>query len=214
MRAFNGVIFRRINNQKDIEGFPFHLFSIIACGRGYVDPHCHLVIPHHQHDLNRCWQHLREKGHSRIGCILLEKNPLAELPEFYIGALLQAQLDVVKKDRIPFFLCKEHEPAALHKWIQRWQPQGIIGCVEYIHGWLSNYKNILSHRIDFTCLEKLNLKQQDIEGIDLRPQLMGKITIDQLDRAIRANERGLPKIRHTIHIESTWSANAASTHKS
>ena len=117
-RSFNGVIFRRINASDAIEGFPFHKFSVVACGRGSIDPLCHIVMPHHHYNFHQCWQHLRNLGHTRIGCILLDDDPLAELPEFYIGACLQKQLALPKKDRIPHFLCTEHVHDKLRAWIR------------------------------------------------------------------------------------------------
>ena len=204
-RSYNGIILRRLNTVDAIKEFPFHKFSVVACGRGNIDPLCHIVMPHHHYNLHQCWQHLRQQGHNRIGCILLDNDPLAELPEFYIGAYLQEQLALPKKDRIPHYLCTEHVQKNLRAWIERWQPDAIIACVDYIHNWLDTHGRAFKQKPAFSCLEKIDLKNKLIDGVDLRPHLMGATTVDQLDRAIRANERGLPAVRQTIHIESTWS---------
>ncbi len=203
-RAYTGVIFRRINNQEDINGFPLNKFSVIACGRGHVDPGCHIVMPHHHYNVQTAWKYMHDKGHDRIGFILLEENPLAELPEFYTGAIYAMQEEVKKTERIPPFICRDHDKKRLAEWIKRWQPQSIIGCVEHIETWLSSHRKLSGQAPEFIPLEKSSPRSSRNSGIDLRPHLMGSIAVDQLDRAIRDNERGLPEIRQTILIESAW----------
>jgi len=201
-RSCGGVILRRIQQESQLHGFPFERFAIVACGHGAVDPRCHIVMPHHHHNFMAVWRRMRRHGVRRIGVVLLEGDALAELPRFYTGAMLQAQEELPARQRIPAFVCSAYDRARFSTWLNRHRPEAIIGCVDRVWTWLSNAR--LGRMPLFASLEKGDPGDGRLAGIDLRPQLMGSAAVDQLDRAIKANERGLPEIRQIIQIESPW----------
>lgn len=202
-RACGGVILRRIQHARYLSGFPFQRFAVVACGHGAVDPRCHVVMPHHHHNFTTVWQRMRAHGIRRIGVVLIEGDALAELPRFYVGAMLQAQQELKPGERLPAFICSAYDRGQFAAWLGRHRPEAIIGCVDRVWTWLANAQ--LPRLPLFASLEKSDPGDGRIAGIDLRPQLMGSVAVDQLDLAIKANERGLPGIRQFIQIESPWS---------
>lgn len=202
-RACAGVIVRNIDSDEQFAGFAWERFAVVACGRGAIDPRCHIVMPHHGRNFASAWQSLRSAGVKRIGVVLVEGDAQAEMPSFYLSAMLQAQHGRPAEERIPAFTASAYERTRFGEWLSRHRPEGIIGSVDRVHAWIANAA--APRPLHFASLEKSSHDGQ-LAGIDLQPQVLGRIAVEALDRALRANERGLPEIRHIIQIESPWCA--------
>ncbi|MDF3128569.1 LacI family DNA-binding transcriptional regulator [Kiritimatiellaeota bacterium B1221] len=153
--------------------------------------------------LRLCWTQLQARGYQRIGCAVQRHDP--ELPDDVdrLGAALaMSTRSYPSEERIPPLCDLLHDPKGFSHWLQRYEPDAVIG---YNAGLWWQCKNKHGAQIPFACLHASpDPVNRHISGSREDYRLQVELSFRQLDVLIRNGEVGIPVQNDHLVIDTFW----------
>lgn len=178
-------------------------FSTVTFGYSLVRPRFHMITTHHSSSMVMLMRKLRSLGYRRIGLQLSTVNDSRVHHNSY-AAFLVEQNRLREADRVPPLYVADYTDDDVTRWIRTHGPEAVITCHRGI-----DMLRLLEER-GFRVprdlgLVAINCEQDDpVSGANENYHEVGEAAVDMLVTLMHRNERGIPRIRRSILIDSTW----------
>jgi DNA-binding LacI/PurR family transcriptional regulator len=154
----------------------------------------------------RCWQVLREAGHTRIGVALLDHTP-PNADDFCRRATARALLDSQPGPPIPIHALSLDNPHSIVRWLDDYQPDAVISFSPSSH-WFCHQRPSGRSIPCLTLHANTRSENAHVPGTAQPWALHAKCAIEQMDLMIRTGQHGVPDGRRTLLIDPVWHAGA------
>lgn len=207
-RGVEGVVLFQITQPDFIARFPWEKFSAVACSLSQIPLPVPMTAPDFSLQMEETWKRLRALGRRRVGLALL--RPMSDHDGLARAGVFAYQQHYGDKNaaRIPptFF---SDDPVAgradFLAWVERWQPEVVVGLSEVFYWWLDSAGKRVPADIEFVSLYGGRTREgSPVAGWDPRPEALGTAAIDLLDLQIRSAHKGLLEFPQTLLIPSRW----------
>jgi len=174
--------------------------AVVQCGLFLPVEILTLVRPDLDSAVRLCFEKVRSRGFERIGMVLLH-NLNAESDRILEDAIWN--LKRVYSENIEVFIEKWSvflsRRTPLKEWFYRHQIDVVVG----INPAIDDFLQQLGIDAPFACMIH-DLYRPDFDGADLQCSLMGEMSINLLDTALRQNLFGIPSVKKVFMVEPTW----------
>ncbi|MDF7798585.1 LacI family DNA-binding transcriptional regulator [Pontiellaceae bacterium B1224] len=185
-----------------LDEFNWSDFSVVRFGQAIPQPHAHLVSSSQFENAMLAFDHIRDLGYQRIGCIC----EYARM-RFFGSGYSWAQRALPSAQQLPLLTknpthSSEQTQRELDVWLRRHKPDAIFTDDTEVRGMLIN----LGYRIpEDIGLATTSVHDTDIDaGIDQQPYEIGWAAIRMLTSLIHERALGLPDCQSELLIEGIW----------
>jgi len=177
-------------------------FSAAAIGYTLTRPGLHMIGLHQYRSLRLAGQQLLDRGHRRIGLVLLDAND-ERVDHNWLAGYLVLQQQMPPKARLPHLFVPEWNDAAFNAWFRRHRPDAIVTKSPEILPALQRLGVKVPEQVSvaFLTLPRVN---GEFSGVDENPLVVGAAAADYVAGMIHRNERGVPALPQRVLIEGTW----------
>jgi LacI family transcriptional regulator len=182
----------------DLEGM-----TGVTIGTSLHDPVMHRVASNLFQGSQLACRKLRERGFRRLG-LALSPAMNQRVEEKWLGAFLAEQWLWPRADRIPPLLVKADGDADFLAWRNRYQPDAIVIAEPFVEKW-NRASRARGAPPPVVWLRRIESMPHPAFAIDTRPDQMGAAAVELVVGQIHRNERGSPKIPHTLLLDGVWS---------
>lgn len=182
-------------------------FAVVCLDNGRWRLPFHHVSPNIFDATEMLWQQAVNRGYRRIGGAVLSHNPPAIDDWNRLGGSVVAQTELLQGEAtLPLLRTGLDDYAAFERWLNKHQPDAVIGMLPYVHDWLIRAGARVPQDIGFAPLI-LDLKvpeQQIYSGFPAQDDAIAEAGVDILIGAILANHAGLPALQHKLLVDLVW----------
>lgn len=205
-RGVSGILTGDMFERSYIEAFPWDKFTVVASMVPLISLGIHTLMPNHTACARIAWEKAIERGYTRIGVTLFEECNSFD-NDFRTGAhLLMRREYANRSEEIPFHIhLTENGVKPLIAWIQKWQPDVILGFNEFFYWELFHNGYRIPKDFGFIDLYGIaNRRLHPINCIDVQMDTIIRHAMEILDSQIRAGAIGFPQFPMTVLVEPTW----------
>jgi LacI family transcriptional regulator len=182
-------------------------FAVINAGLGFTAPEAHAVITDYFASVNMAWDHLREKGHRRIG-FALQAYLNNEIDHRRVAAAQHILRYRTKPaDRVPLLVHHYYDPPPFLNWFAKHTPEAVITSTPTPVQWLEESGQTLEGQVEVAAVET-HLDPASpappAPGVSEALERIGRRAVDLLLLMLRDGERGLPASPESIVIPPLW----------
>lgn len=183
-------------------------FSAITLGYSLARPQLHRAVNHQFRSMPLAMRQLRKLGYHRVG-LALRASIDERVDHQWVGSFLVEQRRSKPADQVPLFVVqdKDWREEKLGRWLHEHRPDVIISQHEEILQWLEALRVRVAEEIGFIHLNCPD-KSGRFAGIYQNGPAVGAVAVDFLVGMTQRNERGIPKLPHSILVEGTWQEGA------
>ena len=215
-RGFAGVILGPVRNTKEEFDFPWHLFSVVACGG--VEPHLarrfHWVKTDFFGVTGRAYRRAWDAGYRRIVVVLAEQTGEIEETDLRLGAVLTAGQRLHPSKKTLVFTYKqtlteeerEDMKQAFLSFVRKHKADMVIGySLEFYYALIQNGYNV-PRDVPYISLHiRPDDKWYDpLSGYLINQMKIGRAAVDQVDAQIHYGVRGPVQEPRTITLMPDW----------
>ena len=188
------------------EKFPLDLRGLtgVTIGTSLHEPVMHRVSPNHFQGCALSFERLRAKGFRRIG--LAQTYSMNQRVEGkWLGAFLASQPALPKDQRVSPLLADRADHKAIARWLQCETPDAVLAAENFSWARASRELGKPSARpfVAWLMHQPAGLVS-GFCGLDLRSEQLGRVAVEMVVAQIHRNERGSPRIPHTVLIDAVW----------
>lgn len=183
---------------------PWEQFSAVTIGYNLTAPALHRVSTDQYGAMLRALEQIKARGYRRPGLVidasLNDRNERRWLSPF-CGYELSSGSSL--QDSV--LLTNGHDEQAFNQWIQKHQPDVVIGCGTLpALKWLKKMRLKIPEDIGLIGLSDAFFYAQDCAYVNENQALVGAAAVDQLVASLHRNERGIPRNRMQLFIPGRW----------
>lgn len=202
-RGIRGIVLGQLNGDM-WQRFPWHEFCAVACNAGFYRPPVDVLMADHALAVRQAWARAEERGYRRIGVALFDE-PMAVDQYDKSSAALYCQHRVPVRQRIPLLYFKPEDRAAFCSWVDRYNPDVVLGFNDAVYWHLVHSGYDVPNEIAFACLMiEPNRPPAPLSGCAYEADCMGSAAVDHLDTLLRTNRWGIPHRQMISLIEQKW----------
>ncbi len=201
-RGVQGVVFIHPRQLTTIDQFPFAHFASVAID--YASPTMvqHSVSIDHYATLSSALNRLQGLGYAQVG-LFIEGHKDERIMFKWTAAFRSYQEARGGIGRIPVLKLEKMTAPKFLAWHRQHRPDLVLGHVDKAVAWLRSAGcGVPSHTGYFNL--NWNERTRPCAGLELRPELQGKVAVESLVAQIHRNERGLPADPQTITLRGEW----------
>lgn len=205
-RGITGLLIGRLPPGRNELDLPWETFSSVALGLTLRTPQVHHVTEAAFAAAHLAMERMKKAGSRRIGFVFSEPDDSPGVGRRYLGAYLEQQLGLEKRDRLPH--CEHGAPETFPKrflqWFDRWQPDAILAT--HADAVLRVFTDAGRERPEGLRLVSLvnDKLDQGFSGIHHDPSVLGAIAVDALVGMLHRGETGLPLTSHFVQVPGRW----------
>jgi len=186
--------------------FEWQKFVCMALGFSYIGMAINRVQHRHFHGAYAAFENLTRLGYRRIG-LAIEEDENRRSDKNWLAGYLCAQHQI-EGDKLPPFITKSHEDiAALRQWLDRTQPDAIIGVHPELLAAIKALGRKVPQDVAFASLDVHVFDSQQghrTAGIDQRQATIGSLAMDHLVGQMYRNEYGFQTPPVFSMIDGQW----------
>jgi len=201
-RGVQGVVFIHPRQLTTIDSFPFADFASVAID--YASPTMlqHSVSIDHYSTLSSALARLQARGYARVG-LFIEGHKDERIMFKWTAAFRSYQESRGGIAMIPVLKLEKMTAPKFLAWHRLHRPDLVLGHVDKAVAWLRSAGcGVPSHTGYFNL--NWNERTRLCAGLELRPELQGKVAVESLVAQIHRNERGLPADPQTLTLRGEW----------
>ena len=182
--------------------FPLDLRGLtgVTIGTSLHEPVMHRVSPNHFQGCVLLFERLRAKGFRRLGLVLTPAmNERVEGK--WLGAFLACQERLPRGERVSPLLAGRDDKQTLARWLRREKPDAVLVAENFFRAGVSPARGNSFQRPLIAWLMPPD-GSRGFDGLDLRPEQLGRVAVEMVVAQIHRNERGSPAIPHTVLIDA------------
>lgn len=205
-RGITGLLIGRLPPGKNEVVLPWERFSSVALGLTLQAPQVHHVTEAAFAAAHVAMDRLFEAGKRRIGFVFSEPDDSPGVGRRYLGAYLEQQLRLMKRDRLPHCVHGESEtfPSRFLEWFERWRPDALLAThADAVVRCFSSAGREVPAGLRLVSLVNDKL-EQGFAGIHHDPAQLGAIAVDTLVGMLYRGETGLPTSAHFVQVPGRW----------
>lgn len=152
-----------------------------------------------------CWQKLRERGYRRIGCAVMQHNPVNYDDLLRRGAaLVEVAKESAEEDRIPLLVeCLPGNEAYIN-WLKNYRPDAVIG---FSTGGYWQCREIMGRQVPYVALHTGQREESRfVPGVIQPLAVHAQNAIRLIDAMMRNADCGIPEHRYSLLIDPVWHA--------
>jgi LacI family transcriptional regulator len=179
-------------------------FSAVTFGYSLARPILHKAGNHQFRSMRLAMRHLRKLGYTRMG-FAMARSYDRRVDHNWSGSFLIEQAGIERDQRVPLFLAEDEEwtEANFANWFCHHRPDVILSQQAEILEWLKKLGCRVPEDVGFAHMNCPDTSGA-FAGIYQNGQVVGEVAMDFLVSMVQRNERGVPKLAHTILVEGTW----------
>ena len=206
-RGIRGVLVGLILREDFVRDFPWQSFISVGCSLGYYQPPINVVVSDFHHAMERAWREAVQAGYRRIGVALLEEPAAVDLFDKVSAALFcQSRLNP-ELEAIPVQCFPLKDRTLFQKWLQRHEPEVVIGFNDTVHWWLQEAGRVVPAETAFISLDTDGILKNErvmLSGMEPDYAFIGRTALGQLDILLRTHQQGIPDRPLTVHVPHVW----------
>jgi LacI family transcriptional regulator len=202
-RGIRGVIVAPLPAYQSRLDFPWKRFCPIAVGISLSFPVLHSVSFDRFSAVSKIWANLWKHGYRRPLLVFPEGTDLRVQHQYRAAHLLQQELRVRARDRVPSFFPKRVVSSHVAAWIRRHSVDIVISTDAALCASLRNLDLAIPRRLGFATLDKANAST-GISGIDQNRERLGASTVTLLHGLLIENEYGVPAHPRQTILDAAW----------
>ena len=184
---------------------PVDNFTVVCLDLGWVRAPFHIVSSDRFEGTRRVWAEAVKRGYRRIGGAILSHRPRAVDDATRYGASTSAQEEYLRtSERIPLLTSAPTDRDSFLRWLDRYEPEAVIGLVPVVHEWLAGTGRRVPEDIAFATLTAFSREYPRLSGVLRHRDEIGSTGVDTLIAAIHENEWGVPVLQRMLMIEPVW----------
>jgi LacI family transcriptional regulator len=205
-RMTQGIVITGSMDEKTFgAGFDWSHFSTVQCARFHALQPFHTVRPNIFQAVKLAFTQLQARGYERIGFGLGQHDELLEDDEVRQGAAISLQTNhLLHKNRIPVYTGGFNDQDTFLAWIDRWQPDAIVGFSLTQYWFLKNHGLRIPEDIGFASLHLTDESLKTFSGLFQNAPSIARQSILLLDQMVRHRERGYTIEPLNLLVPSTW----------
>jgi LacI family transcriptional regulator len=177
-------------------------FCAVTLGYSLTKPLLHRAVNHQFRSMRLAMRELRALGYKRLG-LALPASLNERVDRQWVASFLVEQRDL--DHSVPLFVPDDAQWnfESFRKWFSTQKPDVVISHEEVVLEWL---RKLGEHVPDDVGFVHLNCADQSghFAGIYQNGPAIGAVAVDFLIGMIHRNERGVPRLPHSLLVEGTW----------
>lgn len=186
--------------------FAWPKFVCVALGFSFIGLSINRVQHRHFHGASTAYENLARLGYQRIG-LVIDGDENRRSDRNWLAGYLSSQ-HLAAGPKLPPLITESHrDHAALRQWLEREQPDAIIGVHAELLAGLKALARKIPRDLAFASLDVHNFNPRQLPrpaGIDQRQSTLGSIAMDHLVGQIYRNEYGLQPTPVSSLIDGRW----------
>jgi len=201
-RGVQGVIFLYTEPTNVMADFPWEDFSTIQNDYGSNEPVLHTVCLDQFLSLTGAMQRLEAGGYRRIGFFISNFKD-SRVGRRWSAAFTSYQQHSKVIGRVPMHTAEKIEAGPFLQWYEKHRPDLVIGHVDEAVTWMEKSGVKVPNETSFFNLN-WSERTRPCAGLDLRPELQGSVSMENLVAQIQRTERGLPQDPRITMVQARW----------
>lgn len=188
-------------------------FAAACIGHSLPAPKLHLAVAEHTRIIETALRMIKKYHYKRVGLAVFPRSDQYAQYTFSARFLFYQSL-IPAADRVPplyhpimdearFDDGHQSDLPKLAEWLERYQPEVILGMSPIILNWLSELKISVPGDVAYVDL-CLPTTDGSCAGVFERPEVIAASAVDLLVEQIHHNERGVPKHPKSVAVEGVW----------
>lgn len=205
-RGIRGIVVGPVPLQRRELHLDWDGFSAVAVGYSLTSPALHYAANDHHLTMDTLYGRLRALGYRKIG-FYNHLNSEQRNRHIYLATYLKClMLDGISYDAAPPLLAGGAVTDGVLSWVDRHQFDAVIGGYfesQTLLRDLAEAGRIVPHDLGVAAIA---VPMDDAVTSGVRENLthMGVLAVDQLHAQLIHGERGVPRRRHSVLVESNW----------
>lgn len=205
-KGFQGII---ITGQPEACWFSdqvlWRSFCIVQCGRFRTSSPLHTVRPNVTLAIRLLYRSLRDLGYRRVGFAFGVHEPIVEDDKARLGTVKAVQrLRDADADHLRPFSGQIGDLSGIMEWVREVKPDVVAGFNVRTYFALRDAGFRIPEDIGFASLHLKPGESDVYAGIDQNKVEVARQSCILLDKLIRFNERGIPKVPRELLIAPSW----------
>lgn len=201
-RGIPGLVLGPAHEPYDWEGLELERFSAVNRLSGHFSPPLHSVGEDFFQSVLQTYEHVREKGHRKIGFAVLAHAMEVDDDKLRLAAANYCRGLARRGCQVPVYAGGFHDIPRLVDWYERHRPEAVIGFNPIIRIWLEGVGYRCPQDFAFAALKGASVGAD--AGMDVAIANTAEATIELLDGLIRRGERGYPASPRKVLLEPRW----------
>lgn len=205
-RGISGLLIGRLPPGRGELELPWDQFSCVALGLTLRAPQLHHVTEAAFASAHTAMDELLARGARRVGFVFSEPDDSPGVGRRYLGAYLEQQLRLAKRDRLPHcgHVPGAGFPAHFLRWFDRWRPDAVLAthAAAVLAAFAAEGRE---PPLGLRLVSLINDKpDQGFSGIYHDPAQLGALAVDALVGMLHRGETGLPGSAHFVQVPGRW----------
>jgi LacI family transcriptional regulator len=175
-------------------------FSAVKIGTPFAGLPLPCAVHNHFQGATCLLTELARRGYRRPGLVLRDYQD-TKTGGAWSAPLFRAQQNFPAADRVPPLLLGELALPRFAAWLDRHEPDVVVGVGNYLPEWLARLGRRVPRDIGFADLDRCT---PDRAGIEQRSDLIGGAAVDLLLSRLLTRERGLSPCPPIVTLEGEW----------
>ena len=201
-RGIRGLLIAPLLDGKSELPLSWARFTAVALGYFLVHPRIHRVLNHHYNTMMLAVEKLSERGYRRIALAMQPVNQLS-VNNLWKAGYITAH-EVTGLTTPPLCYIAPFDPVGFYRWFRKFKPDAIIA--NDARYYTALHKQGLDAPKDFGIVSLTVKEDSDkiLSRVDQNHADEGATAIRLVVAELLHNEVGVPALRQTVMLESTW----------
>jgi DNA-binding LacI/PurR family transcriptional regulator len=202
-RGVRGVVLLPAWNEPDVSRLDWSRFAGVYTDYAIERPALHSVYPDHYRAMMMVLLHLRTLGYERPGMFVATHQD-ERIQYRWQAAYMAFQSNAGRFSRlIPTLKSTGLDGREFTRWFKRHSPDVVLGHRTEAVDWMQAAGASVPETHGFVCLNVV-MKHIPCAGLDLQPNLVGSLALEQLVAQLHRNEFGIPAVPSSTTLPARW----------
>jgi DNA-binding LacI/PurR family transcriptional regulator len=202
-RGVRGLVLLPSWNEPDVSRLDWSGFAGVYTDYAIDRPALHSIYPDHYRAMMMVLERLRAFGYERPGMFVAPRQD-ERIQYRWQAAYLAFQANERRFSRIiPTLKSDGLDSGEFTRWFKRHSPDVVLGHRTQAVEWMEAAGASVPKTHGFVCLNVL-MKHIPCAGLDLQPNLVGSLALEQLVAQLHRNEFGIPAVPSSTSIPARW----------
>jgi LacI family transcriptional regulator len=202
-RGIRGVVLLPAWHEPDFSCLDWTRYAGVYTDYAIQRPALNSVYPDHYRAMITVLQHLRALGYQRPGLFIAPQKD-ARIQYRWQAAFMAFHANVGRvATGVPTLQSPNLDAREFGRWFKRHKPDIVLGHRMEAIEWIEAAGGSVPATHGFVCLNLLS-REVPCAALDLQPQLVGALALEQLVVQIHRNEFGIPTIPSSTTIPPRW----------